>query len=180
MDTSQEYILMYQKAEEIRGSWKPKVGDWITFPKVRNKKGEHPCTCVSGFTEVTTEGNFEVLAYWRCYMLADENAPDIFLKEQKFLASNWKKHIFELENNLQWLPRQDELQEMILDKENSPISELKCLVDLSSEGPEGEEWIDEYWEGFSSMEQLWLAYVMKENYNKIWNGKDWIKNENSR
>jgi len=26
-----------------------------------------------------------------------------------------------------------------------------------------------------SMEQLWLAFVMKEKYNKIWNGENWIK-----
>ena len=25
----------------------------------------------------------------------------------------------------------------------------------------------------SSMEQLWLAFVMSEKYNKIWNGKEW-------
>jgi len=24
------------------------------------------------------------------------------------------------------------------------------------------------------MEQLWLAFVMKEKHNKTWNGKDWI------
>jgi predicted Abi (CAAX) family protease len=32
-----------------------------------------------------------------------------------------------------------------------------------------------YWRIFTSMEQLWLAFVMKEQYNKVWNGKDWIK-----
>ena len=26
-----------------------------------------------------------------------------------------------------------------------------------------------------SMEQLWLAFVMKEKYNKVWNGEEWIK-----
>ncbi len=29
----------------------------------------------------------------------------------------------------------------------------------------------------TSMEQLWLAFVMLEKYQKFWNGKDWIKNE---
>ena len=27
----------------------------------------------------------------------------------------------------------------------------------------------------TSMEQLWLAFVMQEKYNKTWNGKDWVK-----
>jgi len=26
-----------------------------------------------------------------------------------------------------------------------------------------------------SMEQLWFAFVMKENYRKLWNGEDWMK-----
>jgi hypothetical protein len=25
-----------------------------------------------------------------------------------------------------------------------------------------------------SWEQLWLAFVMKEKYNKVWNGEDWV------
>jgi len=27
----------------------------------------------------------------------------------------------------------------------------------------------------ASMEQLWLIFVMKEEYNKIWSSKDWVK-----
>ncbi len=27
---------------------------------------------------------------------------------------------------------------------------------------------------FTSMEQLWLAFVMKEKYNKVWDGEEWI------
>ena len=34
-----------------------------------------------------------------------------------------------------------------------------------SERP-GEKW---------TQEQLWLAFIMKEKYNKVWNGEDWIK-----
>ena len=33
----------------------------------------------------------------------------------------------------------------------------------------------EYYGIFKSMEQLWLAFVMKEKYNKIWNGEEWKK-----
>lgn len=28
---------------------------------------------------------------------------------------------------------------------------------------------------FTSMEQLWLAFVMKEKYNKVWNGEGWVE-----
>lgn len=34
---------------------------------------------------------------------------------------------------------------------------------------------DEQREAVISMEQLWLAFVMKERYSKIWNGEEWIK-----
>ena len=27
---------------------------------------------------------------------------------------------------------------------------------------------------FTSMEQLWLAFVYKELYNRVWDGEDWI------
>jgi len=26
-----------------------------------------------------------------------------------------------------------------------------------------------------SFEQLWLAYIMHEKYNKVWNGEDWAR-----
>ena len=29
-------------------------------------------------------------------------------------------------------------------------------------------------QGFSSFEQFWLAFVMKEKYNKTWNGEAWV------
>ena len=32
----------------------------------------------------------------------------------------------------------------------------------------------QYYYEFISMEQLWLAFVMKEKYSKQWNGKEWI------
>jgi len=31
-----------------------------------------------------------------------------------------------------------------------------------------------YYEQFNSFEQLWIAVVFKESFNRIWDGKDWI------
>jgi len=69
-----------------------------------------------------------------------------------------------------WLPRQDELKEMIepheiLDTEKSRIASLLSRF-----------W---YWyvntaNEFTSMEQLWLAFVMKEKYGKTWDGQKWV------
>lgn len=69
-----------------------------------------------------------------------------------------------------WLPRQDQLQEMM----NQEFHQL--LDDFWSEFLEW-EWFHrpEWSKDCNSMEQLWLAFVMKEKYNKIWNGKEWVK-----
>lgn len=64
-----------------------------------------------------------------------------------------------------WLPRQDDLQDMISDDVHDLISEFDGFVSFP------EEWGNF---PFASLEQLWLAFVMKEKYNKVWNGEDWI------
>lgn len=64
-----------------------------------------------------------------------------------------------------WLPRQDQLQEMV----KSPPVVMGNLNRLQA-------FMNEYspLDGWESMEQLWLAFVMKEKYNKIWDGETWI------
>ncbi len=68
-----------------------------------------------------------------------------------------------------WLPRQDQLQEMSQFSGGLPnqlwnFNEF-CFPDRWN--------FDEYTSGFTSMEQLWLAFVMKEKYGKVWTGK-WV------
>lgn len=72
-----------------------------------------------------------------------------------------------------WLPTQEQLQEMLRPKLD-PIT-LLYLIDRFVASGEG------YWHSFikapypnPSMNELWLAFVMKEKYNKVWNGKEWI------
>lgn len=70
-----------------------------------------------------------------------------------------------------WLPRQDQLQEMMCEwsgvKTNPGWSILHALDRWLSKNLRGDM---HYW----STEQLWLAFVMKEKYNKVWTGKDWV------
>lgn len=72
-----------------------------------------------------------------------------------------------------WLPRQDQLQEMV---RNMPVD-----LPLSAIGWIGKfyQWCVDEMEHVTpmknSMEQLWLAFVMKEKYNKVWTGKEWVK-----
>ena len=74
-----------------------------------------------------------------------------------------------------WLPQQDDLQEMwaIHEYGNERANNWTTFVlDQFS------YWVLSGEAGLStldvSMEQLWLAFVMKELHNKVWNGTDWI------
>jgi hypothetical protein len=62
-----------------------------------------------------------------------------------------------------WLPRQDQLQEMM------------GIIPFDLEG-QFHYWFTE--EGCKvkwSWEQHWLAFVMKEKFNKQWNGENWVE-----
>ncbi len=68
------------------------------------------------------------------------------------------------------LERQDQLQEMVIHFGHGH-SNGGILVGLSM-------FSQEYGYNETSMEQLWLAFVMKEKYSKVWDGKDWVTNGN--
>lgn len=89
-------------------------------------------------------------------------------------------NVIELDYNGNWwfnrdnevlvpLFRQDQLQEMLIDNykehwgENIYPGLMEEAVTFAEQRP------------YKSMEQLWLAFVMKEKYGKLWNGKDWVK-----
>jgi len=67
-----------------------------------------------------------------------------------------------------WLPRQDQLQ-MMYSNGNFGLQTLCCFIyDFAT---------SQYGSGFTingSMEQLWLAFVMKSLYQKSWNGSGWV------
>ena len=72
-----------------------------------------------------------------------------------------------------WLPRQDQLQEMWLAGVGViPCGLMKLFYDFMLENRTGG-----YILSFTSMEQLWLAFVMSERYGKVWDGKEWRKDE---
>ena len=77
------------------------------------------------------------------------------------------------EHKVWWLPRQDQLQDMVKRgvKKFFPYNLLWRFYRAISSNAKDNIYKPE----FTSMEQLWLAFVMKEKYNKIWNGEEWIK-----
>ena len=74
-----------------------------------------------------------------------------------------------------WLPRQDQIQEMILKLPSMQGRALKPLCEM----------IDEFTlfalekicheETLESMERIWLEFYMWEKHKKIRNGKKWVK-----
>jgi len=75
-----------------------------------------------------------------------------------------------------WLPRQDQLQAMVLPLKDDDLGELhfdfNLFVEIDCISKLGDYRLREY----KSYEQLWLAFVMKELYHKKWDSEkeDWI------
>ncbi len=70
-----------------------------------------------------------------------------------------------------WLPRQDQIQDML------PESSCKCSCCLIAHL---NKFIKENIDGMAdvdvdSMEQYWLSFYMSENHQKIWDGEKWVK-----
>ncbi len=147
MDTSKTYIKMCD-CEEIQG---------LKFYRVAKYK-----------QDLYTKGDW---FYWN-----DPKAHPTSGVEQSF-DDGWSKEFWEFPSGSIWLPTQDQLQEMAKsyhrEHESNPF---ECddfeLVELFY----NYWWIDnDDLNVPTSMEQLWLAFRMKEVSNKTWDGNNWIK-----
>jgi hypothetical protein len=67
-----------------------------------------------------------------------------------------------------WLPRQDQLQEMVIEKYATPW-DLAIAFSNVLMGDNAS-----YFEQFDSMEKLWLAFIMLEKYKKKWKDGEWL------
>ena len=68
-----------------------------------------------------------------------------------------------------WLPRQDQLQEMV-EVDEYPYTLVEKFWSWFDMHNKSGEKID-----YESMEQLWLAFVLKEKFSKTWDGDKWVK-----
>jgi hypothetical protein len=66
-----------------------------------------------------------------------------------------------------WLPRQDQLQEMVKMGFRAFVCDIYIFITDNAK----------YSSQFTSMEQLWLAFVMWEEYSKQWDGEVWVKRD---
>lgn len=162
MDTTPEYIKMCEKAEEIQKMWEPIGGDWYLadyhgatgFSKEQEQQiwGDKP----------ETWERIQILSY------KPSGTKDLYIStvgENSTIVS--VKDLFK--RRTVWLPRQDQLQEIWREGEAGlAVGEVKLLI----------EWMYQnksYVFDFDTHEQLWLAFVMKEKFNKVWNREEWIK-----
>lgn len=167
MDTSEQYIKLCERAEEIQ-----KLRQWRYYD--------------NDLLRETREGNFEEGDYiWvdsgiyliggDCYEVQEYSRYGLEIASAGYCEGygfNVKKVI--------WLPRQDELQEMV-DEGNvlELLSAFDCFIYTDFKiAPQNNLIQRRFWNlyvtQFTSMEQLWLAFVMKEKYNKTWENGKWI------
>ena len=152
MDTSKEYINMCEKAVEIQELKIIRKSKKVTsVPCWQFAKGDF----FSSQSGIYVEGGLPSFDNGQYYKLSD----------------------------FVWLPRQDQLQRMVYEDcvancEKTTHWELKQFYfELLLDAHKLYAWYQS--EGYDydhldSMEQLWLAFVMKEKYNKTWNGEDWV------
>ena len=106
-------------------------------------------------------------------MCDEEEIQGIWNHEQHFLD---RPHSYIVDNGRSgwtWLPRQDQLQEMVSER----LKKIRIGIDWYF----GDQWRMIYYDDplkhyvihGGTFEQLWLAFVMKEKFNKIWDGSKW-------
>lgn len=156
MDTSKEYIKVCEKAEKMQIEWKPSIGDYVwrkytifgeeidqkIWPdKIHEIIILHYKSGIDGyFHACTTDG-----------------------KERIF------KHPWQIEKETCiWLPRQDQLQDMMKEGIENTWGLFSRFYKWFSTKFSCITW---------SFEQLWLAFVIKEKYNKVWDSEKeiWIE-----
>ena len=131
MDTTETYIKMCEKAEEIHKEHEWIEGDWCW--DVTNKEWYILCPCCHNYE------HYPLSMYF-------------------------------------WLPRQDQLQEMVKGDDHMHLLAYKFALYFHG-NLDPLYWyigVDNYTvDADNSMEQMWLAFVMKEKFNKVWDGENW-------
>jgi len=149
MDKTEQYIKMCEKAEEIQDCSWGNEGDY--FYK-RDGIG------------------------YGLWLVCKVEYGSLWCSGQRMNEApfNGKLVQFMAPGNYIWLPRQDQLQEMVGD---APYSNIKNAMWSILDDLHKYAFTPNIFNEFipTTMEQLWLAFVMKEKYNQIWNGEKWLK-----
>ena len=167
---TKNYIKQCEKAKDIQKAWKPEDGDyfygyeWNDSDKWKSRDLES-----KNISELATKEihllYFSGDDFNSCFPMGEEigqgkNEPDL--------------------TKAFWLPTQEQLQEMILPtlkKKYNKYWDLNKMERIAN-------WVFRIFNCFlnehsdiysNDMNGLWLAFVMKEKYNKVWSNGKWIK-----
>lgn len=104
------------------------------------------------------------------YFNGDEICEDIFecKNDEGYLIKSIYGKWF-LPSECVWLPRQDQLQDMLT--ELSPKGRFVFLMKWMDESL----WCNKRLNCDTSAEIIWLVCIMDRKFNKEWDGKEWIK-----
>jgi hypothetical protein len=168
MDLSPEYVLLCSKAEEMQNYWrKPaweilhengweelksniNVGDIFSHGLYR--QWSIVCDKITNLAKHLGPENVNYFTY----RIEHDRGGHYFEQKHDGLASEY----------FIWLPRQDQLQDMVIDNfgtvrgKNAVSLMLLEFHFFMNSGV-----------AFPSAEQLWIAFVMKEKFNKQWNAE---------
>ena len=89
-------------------------------------------------------------------------------KKTNLTSTGWKP---QLTDRYIWTPRQDELQKMVMGEFAEYPNQLSGML------LEFHFFVGNlvYEEVFTSMEQLWLRFVMRKLYKKVWEEYQWVR-----
>ena len=163
MDTSEIYIKMCESADVIQERWKQCYGDYIYLG------GDYILDRIGRLIPDICKKNVQKF------------------KILRFVTFNYDQTDFFSHVNLAtciWLPCQDQLQQIIIDFVKNLLwrhdkafeialikNEFRLISRIDNKNMEVNNSLYEH--NYKTIEQLLLALIMKEKYNKIWNGEDW-------
>ena len=121
--------------------------------------------------EIQKKAKFEkgdfVYSYSESYVQVDENTKKAQRVGQGVFILDLIVNSIEKKELAVWLPRQDQLQE-ISKKDFDLNGQITELINCQNYYYSFKRIL------FETFEKLWLAYIMKQLYNKEWNGKEWL------
>ena len=142
------FVDVIKEAKELQELWKPRsadfvLGEFIGYIKLLDRIGEQ-----ASLERFDSDGELSGKYAW-------------YDKEE-----------------MVWLPRQDQLQEL-MNVEGKSLNVIydfnyEILYSYPDDIIEHEDiHLKTYYLQFDTMEQLWLAYIMKSKFNKLWKDSKW-------
>lgn len=152
MDTTNRYALMSMNAAEIQDHWQPRQCDFF-IERADIEEGVSFCTPAQVMIQVVN-------------LYYDESA-----------GERYEEELREVKEQAVWLPRQDQLQGLLepdIEKVHVLIPQVLSAryFDYGSKKTVNASSL------FYSMEQLWLAFIMRQLYGKVWNEEMWMPQAN--